>query len=81
MSTDNLLIGPLWDPSTEASPVPRKALPTMYDLPSEDPEEPGLPDEFHIYQPQLLRDTFRRCVIAVASLAQPQRRRAVQRFV
>jgi Uma2 family endonuclease len=34
-------------------------LPTMYDLPSEDPEEPGLPDEFHYYQPQLLRETFR----------------------
>ncbi len=31
----------------------------MYDLPSEDPEEPGLPDEFHYYQPQLLRETFR----------------------
>lgn len=30
----------------------------MYDLPSEDPEEPGLPDEFHIFQPQLLRETF-----------------------
>jgi Uma2 family endonuclease len=30
----------------------------MYDLPSEDPEEPGLPDEFHIYQPDLLRKTF-----------------------
>lgn len=30
----------------------------MYDLPSEDPEEPGLPDEFHLYQPQLLRETF-----------------------
>jgi Uma2 family endonuclease len=29
-------------------------LPTMYDLPSEDPEEPGLPDEFHDLQPQLL---------------------------
>ena len=24
----------------------------------EDPEEPGLPDEFHDYQPQLLRETF-----------------------
>jgi len=34
-------------------------LPTMYDLPSEDPEEPGLPDEFHILQPSLLRETFR----------------------
>jgi Uma2 family endonuclease len=32
-------------------------LPTMYDLPSEDPEEPGLPDEFHVIQPQLLRET------------------------
>jgi Uma2 family endonuclease len=30
----------------------------MYDLPSEDPEEPGLPDEFHDYQPHLLRETF-----------------------
>jgi Uma2 family endonuclease len=30
----------------------------MYDLPSEDPEEPSLPDEFHYYQPQLLRETF-----------------------
>lgn len=29
-------------------------LPTMYDLPSEDPEEPGLPDEFHAFQPTLL---------------------------
>jgi len=33
-------------------------LPTMYDLPSEDPEEPGLPDDFHYHQPQLLRETF-----------------------
>ena len=41
------------------SSVPREKLPTMYDLPSEDPEEPGLPDEFHYYQPQLLRETFR----------------------
>lgn len=31
----------------------------MYDLPSEDPEEPGLPDEFHYMQPELLRQTFR----------------------
>jgi Uma2 family endonuclease len=36
-----------------------ESLPTMYDLPSEDPKEPGLPDEFHIYQPQLLEETFR----------------------
>jgi hypothetical protein len=32
-----------------------ETLPTMYDLPSEDPEEMGLPDEF---QPKLLRETF-----------------------
>jgi Uma2 family endonuclease len=31
----------------------------MYDLKSEDPEEPGLPDEFHDLQPELLRLTFR----------------------
>jgi len=41
-------------------PLPAKeTLPTMYDLPSEDPEEPGLPDEFHLFQPELLRITFR----------------------
>ena len=33
-------------------------LPTMYDLPSELPGETGVPDEFHIFQPQLLRETF-----------------------
>jgi Uma2 family endonuclease len=36
---------------------PLEVLPTMYDLPSEDPEESGLPDEFHNFQPQLLRET------------------------
>lgn len=35
------------------------ALPTMYDLPSEDPREPGLPDEFHDLQPQLLSQSLR----------------------
>lgn len=38
---------------------PRETLPTMYDLPSEDPNEPGLPDEYHDLQPQLLSATFR----------------------
>ncbi len=38
-------------------PPPEAVLPTMYDLPSEDLEEPGLPDEFHDFQPQLLRET------------------------
>ncbi|NJL86788.1 MAG: Uma2 family endonuclease [Leptolyngbyaceae cyanobacterium SM1_1_3] len=37
---------------------PDQILPTMYDLPSEDPEEPGLPDEFHDLQPQLLSATL-----------------------
>ncbi|MEW6736313.1 MAG: Uma2 family endonuclease [Acidobacteriota bacterium] len=37
---------------------PKDYLPTMYDLPSEDPKEPGLPDEFHLLQPQLLKETF-----------------------
>ena len=32
-------------------------LPTMYDLPSESPEEPGLPDRFHQLQPDLLSRT------------------------
>ena len=30
----------------------------MYDLPSEDPKEPGLPDTFHLDPPQLLEFTF-----------------------
>ncbi|NJN23870.1 MAG: Uma2 family endonuclease [Acaryochloridaceae cyanobacterium RL_2_7] len=38
---------------------PRKDWPTMYDLPSEDSQEPGLPDEFHLLQPQLLTETLR----------------------
>ena len=46
-------------PQTDPPRSPRETLPTMYDLPSEDPEEPGLPDEFHVLQPQLLSLTFR----------------------
>ncbi|NES94109.1 MAG: Uma2 family endonuclease [Desertifilum sp. SIO1I2] len=38
---------------------PRETLPTMYDLPSENLKEPGLPDEFHTLQPQLLSRTCR----------------------
>lgn len=44
---------------TDPPRSPRETLPTMYDLPSEDPEEPGLPDEYHDLQPELLRLTFR----------------------
>jgi len=35
-----------------------QSLPTMYDLPSENPEEPGVPDMFHPWQTQLLSETF-----------------------
>lgn len=44
---------------TDPPRPPQETLPTMYDLPSEDPQEPGLPDEFHNFQPQLLRETCR----------------------
>ncbi|MBD2309978.1 Uma2 family endonuclease [Chroococcidiopsis sp. FACHB-1243] len=46
----------------EQTDPPRSAketLPTMYDLLSEDPQEPGCRGEFHDFQPQLLRETFR----------------------
>jgi Uma2 family endonuclease len=46
-------------PQTDPPRSPRETLPTMYDLPSEDPEEPGLPDEFHSYQPQMLSRTLK----------------------
>lgn len=45
-------------PQSDPPLSPRETLPTMYDLPSEDPEEPGKPDEFHDLQPQLLSQTF-----------------------
>jgi Uma2 family endonuclease len=38
---------------------PQESLPTMYDLPSEDPEELGLPDLFHLVQPRLLDESLR----------------------
>jgi Uma2 family endonuclease len=46
---------------TESAGQTRRSrqLPTMYDLPSEDPRESGLPDEFHDLQPQLLSRTLR----------------------
>ncbi len=45
-------------PQTDPPRPPGEPLPTMYDLPSENPEESGLADEFHYYQPKLLRETF-----------------------
>jgi Uma2 family endonuclease len=43
---------------TDPPRPPKEILPTMYDLPSENVEDAGLPDEFHNFQPQLLRETF-----------------------
>jgi Uma2 family endonuclease len=43
---------------TDPPRSPKEILPTMYDLPSEDAEEPGLLDQFHILQPRLLDATF-----------------------
>lgn len=45
-------------PQSDPPRSPRETLPTMYALPSEFPEEPGLPDEFHDLQPQLLSRTL-----------------------
>lgn len=44
---------------TQSPRPPAETLPTMYDLPSEDPEGPGLPDQFHALQPDLLEVTCR----------------------
>jgi Uma2 family endonuclease len=46
-------------PQSDPPRSPRETLPTMYDLPSEFPEEPGLPDVCHDLQPQLLSRTLR----------------------
>ena len=44
---------------TNPPPSPKDTLPTMYDLPSENPEDSGLPDTFHFFQAELLNNTFR----------------------
>jgi hypothetical protein len=36
--------------SVSKVPDLKATLPTMYDLPSDNPEEPGLPDEYHLWQ-------------------------------
>ncbi len=41
-----------------ASVLPTPPFPTMRDLPSDHPEDPGLPDEFHGIQPQMLNQTL-----------------------
>ncbi len=47
---------------------PAETLPTMYDLPSEDPEESGLPDQFHELQPNLLSETCRPSIDLMSDL-------------
>jgi len=56
--TTNLLLEKEFIPIIQRVFLRKEELPTMYDLPSEDPEEPGLPDDFHNHQPQLLSETF-----------------------
>jgi Uma2 family endonuclease len=46
-------------PQGDPPPSPKEALPSMYDLPSESPEDSGMPDVFHLSQPALLSETFR----------------------
>ncbi|MDX2270989.1 MAG: Uma2 family endonuclease [Cyanobacteriota bacterium] len=46
-------------PNTVTDQRNRADWPTMYDLPSEEVGQSGVPDEFHIWQPQLLSLTFR----------------------
>ncbi len=43
--------------SNPSSP-PKHTLPTMYDLPSEEIGDSGLPDEYHAIQAQILDRTF-----------------------
>ncbi len=49
---------PKYIPQSDPPLPPWETLPTMYDLPSDNPEEPGLPDDFHFLQPLLLYLTF-----------------------
>jgi Uma2 family endonuclease len=46
---------------TEAEPAVavRHTLPSMYDLPSEEIGDAGMPDEYHVHQATLLAETFR----------------------
>jgi Uma2 family endonuclease len=53
------MVIPQYVQQTDPPRPARETLPTMYDLPSEDPNEPGLPDEYHYLQPQLLSATLR----------------------
>jgi Uma2 family endonuclease len=52
--------------------IDASALPTMHDLPHEDPTEPGLPDEFHGVQPQLLTEVLLSDSITIAGYPRDQ---------
>ncbi|MEM9216953.1 MAG: Uma2 family endonuclease [Cyanobacteria bacterium P01_F01_bin.150] len=54
-----------------SSPLQR-SLPTMYDLPSEEIGEPGLPDEFHRMQAELLRETCQSPLYRLPSSPEPE---------
>ena len=56
---------------TDPPRPPTETLPTMYDLPSEDPNETGLPDEYHYLQPQLLRNIPASHVNGYAGMTKP----------
>lgn len=45
-------------PQTDPPLLARELLPTMYDLPSEEIGDAGMPDEFHVHQAILLDETF-----------------------
>ena len=49
----------LYSQYDEQPPSPKEVLPTMYDLPDEDEDQPGMPDIFHVWQARLLDETFR----------------------
>lgn len=53
-----MTFSPHYIPQSDPPLPPWETLPTMYDLPSDNPEEPGLPDDFHFLQPLLLYLTF-----------------------
>ncbi len=54
-----MAINSLWVQYDEQPPSPKEVLPTMYDLPDEEVDQPGMPDIFHVWQPRLLDETFR----------------------
>lgn len=54
-----MAIKTLYSQYDEQPPSPKEVLPTMYDLPDEEVDQPGMPDIFHVWQARLLDETFR----------------------